>query len=87
MSGGSDAGQELRDAARRAVQLTWHELTEAAVAYTTTAGGGSADVHEIERVEGRLRAAGVAYGKAIDQAHMAAASHRAAPVIRRRGRP
>lgn len=85
-NGGSDAGQELIAAARRAVALTWHELTEASVAYTTTtAGGGIADVHEIERAEGRLRTAAVAYGKAVDQGHAAAASHRHPPVTRRRG--
>ena len=85
MSEGSDAGQELRAAARRAVALTWHELTEAARNHTHTVAA-EADVHAIERAEAQLRAAAVAYGKAVDQGHAAAAAFRhPQPIRRRRG--
>lgn len=85
MTGGSDAGAELRAAAARAVALTWNELLEAGAALNAIGDGGeSIDVHTIERAEARLKAAAITYARAIDQAHMAARSHRAAPVIRRR---
>lgn len=82
MTGGSDAANELRAAAARAVALTWHELAEAGCAAAILSD--SADVHERERAEARHKAAAIAYAKAVDAAHEAAAAHRASPVIRRR---
>jgi hypothetical protein len=62
--------------------MAWNELLAAAVALGAVGDGGkSADVHEIERAEGRLRTAAVTYGRAIAQAHRAAGSHAGAPTI------
>jgi hypothetical protein len=82
VTGGSDAAAELRAAAARAVALTWHELVEAGCAHATLAD--SADVHVRERADARYKVAAIAYARAVDSAHAAGSSHRAAPVIRRR---
>ncbi len=83
MSGGSDeATAELRAAAARAVALTWHELVEAGCYHATLSD--SADVHERERADRRYKDAAIGYARAVEAAHAAASSHRAAPVRRRR---
>lgn len=89
-AGGSDAAAELRAAAARAIALTWNELLAAGAALSAIGDGGqSADVHTIERAERRLKDAAIAYAKAVDQGHLAASSHRGAPIarvtVRRRG--
>lgn len=83
MTGGSDAAAELR-AAARAIAMTWNELREAGAALSAI--DGDPDVHTMERAERRLKDAAIAYAKAVDQGHVAASSHRGAPIGRVRVR-